>query len=80
MVAGRATVSMNGDLKTFGVNESTFVPVGTCSCQREAQNLHGEGIPLALRIACGSNPVAMLVGAQSGLLEQGEPRICLTVK
>jgi mannose-6-phosphate isomerase-like protein (cupin superfamily) len=27
-VAGEATVSLNGDSKTFGVNQSTFVPVG----------------------------------------------------
>ncbi len=29
VVAGEATVSLNGDTKTFGVNESTFVAVGT---------------------------------------------------
>ncbi len=28
VVAGQATVSLNGDSRTFGVNESTFVPVG----------------------------------------------------
>jgi mannose-1-phosphate guanylyltransferase/mannose-6-phosphate isomerase len=28
VVAGEATVSLNGDSKTFGVNQSTFVPVG----------------------------------------------------
>jgi len=32
VVAGEATVSLNGDVRTVGINESTFVPVGAKHC------------------------------------------------